>query len=178
MTNWAEVRACLLGEFRPHALTEAGPAAARLWDELKVVSTVNAWRSTSALAGQLLELLLKQAVIDRGGSRRFAREPLGPVLAEANDWGSSHHPPRLSPSPALSMRRRNFATSRPTAARGNRRTRNAARHIHWSFSYSSPATCIHGRSSKGYLLARIHRSTSVRCSILLRTTLYRRPARP
>ncbi len=87
MTNWAEVRACLLGEFRPHALTEAGPAAARLWDELKVVSTVNAWRSTSALAGQLLELLLKQAVIDRGGSRRFAREPLGPVLAEAQRLG-------------------------------------------------------------------------------------------
>jgi len=84
---WQEIRRAILDDFAPAALDQLpGPAvttAQRMWRELKAVESINAWRSTSALSGQLLELLLKQSLIDRGEPTSIARKPLGPVLARA-----------------------------------------------------------------------------------------------
>lgn len=91
MTSWGEVRRALLVDYRPNALDrmsgQASRAAENLWHEITAVEQIQAWRSTTALAGQLLELLLKQAVINAGGPARIAKRPLGDVIDEAEHLG-------------------------------------------------------------------------------------------
>ena len=91
MSSWEEVRHGLLIDYRPNALDrmsgQASKAADNLWREITIVERAQAWRSTTALAGQLLELLLKQAVMNAGAAERIAKKPLGEVLREAERRG-------------------------------------------------------------------------------------------
>ncbi|MFE6482438.1 hypothetical protein ACFVGN_05785 [Streptomyces sp. NPDC057757] len=68
--TWAELREQIMQEWTPTGIPQLDPIQSRffndLWDELTRVNRAQAWRSTTSLAGQTLEALLKQRLIVNG----------------------------------------------------------------------------------------------------------------
>jgi hypothetical protein len=88
VTTWEGLLSSTINGFRPVAIDRcAGKAASQMWNELRLVADVGAWRSASALSGQLLELVLKQALLERGAARRIGHDPLAKVIDVARTMG-------------------------------------------------------------------------------------------